>query len=235
MTGQDAVATAEAFHQTLALDGVILTKVDGDARGGAALSVKEVVGRPDRLHLHGREAGRLRAVPPRPHGRPDPRHGRRAHAHREGRAARRPGPGRGQPVAARSRGVSPSRTSSSRCSRSRRWGPCPDLVGMIPGLPKELRNAEIDDGLHGPDRGHHPLHDARGAPEPARSSTAPAVCASPTAAARPPPRSTPCWTVSSRCRRYMRQMAGHAGSRGPGRPAGDLGGTKSNKKKKRGR
>lgn len=46
MTGQDAVATAEAFHETLALDGVILTKLDGDARGGAALSVKEVVGRP---------------------------------------------------------------------------------------------------------------------------------------------------------------------------------------------
>ncbi|HYX44073.1 MAG TPA: signal recognition particle receptor subunit alpha, partial [Acidimicrobiales bacterium] len=46
MTGQDAVATAEAFHATLELDGVILTKLDGDARGGAALSVKEVVGRP---------------------------------------------------------------------------------------------------------------------------------------------------------------------------------------------
>jgi signal recognition particle subunit SRP54 len=46
MTGQDAVATAEAFHQTLDLDGVILTKLDGDARGGAALSVKEVVGKP---------------------------------------------------------------------------------------------------------------------------------------------------------------------------------------------
>ena len=46
MTGQDAVTTAEAFHETLALDGVILTKLDGDARGGAALSVKEVVGRP---------------------------------------------------------------------------------------------------------------------------------------------------------------------------------------------
>jgi signal recognition particle subunit SRP54 len=46
MTGQDAVATATAFHSTLALDGVILTKLDGDARGGAALSVKEVVGRP---------------------------------------------------------------------------------------------------------------------------------------------------------------------------------------------
>src|SRR5688572_28521238 len=46
MIGQDAVQTAEAFHQTLELDGVILTKLDGDARGGAALSVKEVVGRP---------------------------------------------------------------------------------------------------------------------------------------------------------------------------------------------
>ena len=46
MTGQDAVQTAEAFHQALQLDGIILTKVDGDARGGAALSVKQVVGRP---------------------------------------------------------------------------------------------------------------------------------------------------------------------------------------------
>ena len=46
MTGQDAVSTARAFHEVLALDGVILTKLDGDARGGAALSVKDVVGRP---------------------------------------------------------------------------------------------------------------------------------------------------------------------------------------------
>jgi signal recognition particle subunit SRP54 len=46
MTGQDAVTTAFAFHEALTLDGVILTKLDGDARGGAALSVKEVVGRP---------------------------------------------------------------------------------------------------------------------------------------------------------------------------------------------
>ncbi len=46
MTGQDAVSTAAAFHDALSLDGVILTKLDGDARGGAALSVKEVVGRP---------------------------------------------------------------------------------------------------------------------------------------------------------------------------------------------
>jgi signal recognition particle subunit SRP54 len=46
MTGQDAVQTAEAFHETLQIDGVIMSKMDGDARGGAALSVKEVIGRP---------------------------------------------------------------------------------------------------------------------------------------------------------------------------------------------
>jgi signal recognition particle subunit SRP54 len=46
MTGQDAVRTASAFDERLDLSGVILTKLDGDARGGAALSVKEVTGKP---------------------------------------------------------------------------------------------------------------------------------------------------------------------------------------------
>jgi signal recognition particle subunit SRP54 len=46
MTGQDAVRSAEAFKARLALTGVILTKLDGDARGGAALSIKAVTGRP---------------------------------------------------------------------------------------------------------------------------------------------------------------------------------------------
>lgn len=46
MVGQDAVTTAETFHATLEVDGIVLTKLDGDARGGAALSVAEVVGRP---------------------------------------------------------------------------------------------------------------------------------------------------------------------------------------------
>jgi signal recognition particle subunit SRP54 len=46
MIGQDAVATARAFHEALSLDAVILSKLDGDARGGAALSVKGVVGKP---------------------------------------------------------------------------------------------------------------------------------------------------------------------------------------------
>ena len=46
MTGQDAVNVAEQFNERLELDGVILTKLDGDARGGAALSVKAVTGKP---------------------------------------------------------------------------------------------------------------------------------------------------------------------------------------------
>ncbi|MCE0724821.1 MULTISPECIES: signal recognition particle protein [Legionella] len=46
MTGQDAANTAKAFHEALPLTGVILTKTDGDARGGAALSVRQITGKP---------------------------------------------------------------------------------------------------------------------------------------------------------------------------------------------
>ena len=46
MTGQDAVRTAQAFHDRIAFDGVILTKMDGDTRGGAALSIREETGKP---------------------------------------------------------------------------------------------------------------------------------------------------------------------------------------------
>lgn len=46
MTGQEAVAVAEAFHRTLPLTGLVLTKIDGDARGGAALSISAVTGLP---------------------------------------------------------------------------------------------------------------------------------------------------------------------------------------------
>jgi signal recognition particle subunit SRP54 len=46
MTGQDAVNVAESFNSTLDITGVILTKLDGDTRGGAALSIREVIGKP---------------------------------------------------------------------------------------------------------------------------------------------------------------------------------------------
>ncbi len=49
MTGQEAVNVAEAFQEQVAFDGIVLTKLDGDARGGAALSVRAVTGRPIKL------------------------------------------------------------------------------------------------------------------------------------------------------------------------------------------
>ena len=46
MTGQDAVNVAKTFNEEVGIDGVVLTKLDGDTRGGAALSVKKVTGKP---------------------------------------------------------------------------------------------------------------------------------------------------------------------------------------------
>jgi signal recognition particle subunit SRP54 len=59
MTGQEAVAVAEAFQERVAFDGVVLTKLDGDARGGAALSVKAVTGKPIKLASIGEKLDQL--------------------------------------------------------------------------------------------------------------------------------------------------------------------------------
>ena len=80
MTGQDAVVQAREFMREVDTTGFIITKLDGDARGGAALSMTAVTGRPGVLRGDRREGGRPRALLPRPHGGADPRDGRRAHA-----------------------------------------------------------------------------------------------------------------------------------------------------------
>jgi signal recognition particle subunit SRP54 len=59
MTGQEAVSVAEAFQEQVAFDGVVLTKFDGDARGGAALSVKAVTGKPIKLASVGEKLDQL--------------------------------------------------------------------------------------------------------------------------------------------------------------------------------
>ena len=59
MTGQEAVAVAEAFQERVAFDGVVLTKLDGDARGGAALSVKAVTGKPVKFASVGEKLDQL--------------------------------------------------------------------------------------------------------------------------------------------------------------------------------
>ena len=68
MTGQDAVNTAKEFNDRLDFNGVVLTKLDGDTRGGAALSIRSVVTKP--IKFIGRP------VPPLSYGRPHPGHGR---------------------------------------------------------------------------------------------------------------------------------------------------------------
>ena len=64
MTGQDAVTTAQAFSEAVDFDGVILTKLDGDARGGAALSVRAVTGKPIKFVGVGEKLDDLEAFHP---------------------------------------------------------------------------------------------------------------------------------------------------------------------------
>ena len=64
MTGQDAVKSADEFHKRLGITGVILTKMDGDARGGAALSIRSVTGQPLKFVGVGEEVDALEAFHP---------------------------------------------------------------------------------------------------------------------------------------------------------------------------
>jgi signal recognition particle subunit SRP54 len=64
MTGQEAVAVAEAFQERVAFDGIALTKLDGDARGGAALSVRAVTGRPIKFASVGEKLDQLEVFHP---------------------------------------------------------------------------------------------------------------------------------------------------------------------------
>ncbi|HEY5272035.1 MAG TPA: signal recognition particle protein [Acidimicrobiales bacterium] len=144
MTGQDAVRTARAFHDRLALDGVIITKVDGDARGGAALSVKHDVERPIAFASTGERLDDFEVF------------------HPDRMASRILGMGDVLTLIERAErdydedlaDEAMSRLRSGRFNlwdfheqiqQIRKMGPLQNIVGMLPGLPKELRNASIDD------------------------------------------------------------------------------------------
>ena len=64
MTGQDAVNVAQSFNDTLGIDGVVLTKLDGDTRGGAALSVKKVTGKPIKFAATGEKLSDIEVFHP---------------------------------------------------------------------------------------------------------------------------------------------------------------------------
>jgi signal recognition particle subunit SRP54 len=144
MTGQDAVGVAESFHQTLALDGVILTKLDGDARGGAALSVKEVVGRPIAFASTGEKLEDFDLF------------------HPDRLAGRILGEGdlatliekaeeafeQDQAEAAAARLLEGTFTFDDfldQMQALKKMGPLSGVMGMLPGIPKEVRDVEIDD------------------------------------------------------------------------------------------
>ena len=144
MLGQDAVNVAQSFHETLALDGVILTKLDGDARGGAALSVKEVVGCPivfastgekleDFEQFHpDRLAGRILGM-----GDVLTLIEKAEEAYDEAEAE----------VAAQRllEGTFTLDDFLDQMQAIKKMGPLQNLVGMLPGIPKEVRDVEIGD------------------------------------------------------------------------------------------
>jgi signal recognition particle subunit SRP54 len=144
MTGQDAVTVAESFDATLALDGVILTKLDGDARGGAALSVKEVVGKPIAFASTGEKIEDFDLF------------------HPDRLASRILGMGdvltliekaeqvyeKDQAEEAAAKLVQGRFTLEDfldQLQQVKKMGPLQNLMGMMPGMPKELRDAEIDE------------------------------------------------------------------------------------------
>jgi signal recognition particle subunit SRP54 len=144
MTGQDAVNVAESFHETLELDGVILTKLDGDARGGAALSVKEVVGRPIAFASTGEKLGDFEPFYPdrmasRILGMGDVltliEKAEEAFDQEEAAKA----------AAKLQKGEFTLEDFLDQMQQVKKMGPLQNLIGMLPGVPKELKKAEIDD------------------------------------------------------------------------------------------
>ncbi len=144
MTGQDAVQTASVFHETLAIDGVIMSKLDGDARGGAALSVKEVIGRPIAFASTGERIDAFEQF------HPDRMAGRilgmgdmltlieQAEQAFEKEQA--------EEAAARLMGGQFTFDDFlEQMQALKKMGPLSGVLGMMPGMPKELKNAEIGD------------------------------------------------------------------------------------------
>ena len=144
MVGQDAVATAEAFHATLEVDGIILTKLDGDARGGAALSVAEVVGRPVAFASVGEKVDDFEQF------------------HPDRMASRILGMGDVMTLIEKAEAVYEQEEAEAAAQRLaegtftlddfvdqlrqlRKMGNLQSIVQMMPGISDQVRNAEIDD------------------------------------------------------------------------------------------
>jgi signal recognition particle subunit SRP54 len=144
MTGQEAVNVASAFNETVGLDGVIITKIDGDARGGAALSVKEVVGKPILFAGTGEKLEEFEAF------------------HPDRMADRILGMGDVMTLIEKAEeafdteqkqraeqiireGTFTLEDFLEQMQQVKKMGSIQNVIGMLPGMPKEVRKAEIDD------------------------------------------------------------------------------------------
>jgi signal recognition particle subunit SRP54 len=144
MTGQDAVSVAEAFAERIDFDGVVLTKLDGDARGGAALSVKAVTGKPIKLASTGEKLDQLE------------------YFHPDRMASRILGMGDVMTLIERAEAAAEidDQEAMERRLRAgqftfddflqaqrmmRKMGPLQSVVSMIPGLGKQMRGLNVDD------------------------------------------------------------------------------------------
>ena len=144
MTGQDAVTVAQAFDATLSIDAVILSKLDGDARGGAALSVKHVLGKPIAFAATGEKLDAFEQF------------------HPDRMASRILGMGdmltlieqaekvfekdKAEETAAKMlEGEFTLADFLEQLQQLKKMGSLQGIMGMMPGMPKELKNAEISD------------------------------------------------------------------------------------------
>jgi signal recognition particle subunit SRP54 len=144
MTGQDAVNVADAFSKTIDFDGIVLTKLDGDARGGAALSVKAVTGKPIKLASTGEKLDQLE------------------YFHPDRMASRILGMGDVLTLIERAEAAAEKDEQEEMERRlrqgrftfddflqaykmMRRMGPMKNVVAMIPGLGKQLQGIDMDD------------------------------------------------------------------------------------------
>jgi signal recognition particle subunit SRP54 len=144
MTGQEAVNVATEFHQAVGLTGVVLTKIDGDARGGAALSVKEVVGKPILFAGTGEKLDEFEPF------------------HPDRMASRILGMGDVLTLIEKAEATFDQEEMENaeaklrkgqltlddflqQMRQVRRMGPLQNVLAMLPGVPKELKNAEISD------------------------------------------------------------------------------------------
>lgn len=148
MTGQDAVNTAQAFHDRLELTGVVLTKLDGDTRGGAALSIRAVIGKPIKFVGVGEKIDALEPFYP------------------ERIASRILGMGDIVTLVEKAQAQIDEKEAErleeklkkneftfedflDQMKLIKKMGSLRDLLGMIPGVDKALRGVEIDDRAFG--------------------------------------------------------------------------------------